>query len=188
MQPLNLPAPKKSKFQLNTSVGCALRTLPNFRILGCVRIELAIAQKGFNLMTLAKEQTTGSISNYIGSGFSITLKRLGELYEGEDDEDEYGILKPSEFAFKTALDLVVAAHSVMGNSFPKASACTDHQGGVSLTWTSVTPACKVRLFCPFIDDDEQLVRIYYRKNDEHGSEKVISATTLVDRLQWFNQA
>lgn len=188
MQPLNLPAPKKSKFQLNTSVGCALRTLPNFRILACVRIELAIAQKGFNLMTLAKEQTTGSISNYIGSGFSITLKRLGELYEGEDDEDEYGILKPSEFAFKTALDLVVAAHSVMGNSFPKASACTDHQGGVSLTWTSVTPACKVRLFCPFIDDDEQLVRIYYRKNDEHGSEKVISATTLVDRLQWFNQA
>ena len=149
---------------------------------------MAIAQKGFNLMTLAKEQTTGSISNYIGSGFSITLKRLGELYEGEDDEDEYGILKPSEFAFKTALDLVVAAHSVMGNSFPKASACTDHQGGVSLTWTSVTPACKVRLFCPFIDDDEQLVRIYYRKNDEHGSEKVISATTLVDRLQWFNQA
>lgn len=188
MQPLNLPAPKKSKFPLNTSVGCALRTLPNFRILACVRIELAIAQKGFNLMTLAKEQTTGSISNYIGSGFSITLKRLGELYEGEDDEDEYGILKPSEFAFKTALDLVVAAHSVMGNSFPKASACTDHQGGVSLTWTSVTPACKVRLFCPFIDDDEQLVRIYYRKNDEHGSEKVISATTLVDRLQWFNQA
>lgn len=188
MQPLNLPAPKKSKFQLNTSVGCALRTLPNFRILGCVRIELAIAQKGFNLMTLAKEQTTGSISNYIGSGFSITLKRLGELYEGEDDEDEYGILKPSEFAFKTALDLVVAAHSVMGNSFPKASACTDHQGGVSLTWTSVTPACKVRLFCPFIDDDEQLVRIYYRKNDEHGSEKVISAAILVDRLQWFNQA
>ena len=188
MQPLNLPAPKKSKFQLNTSVGCALRTLPNFRILACVRIELAIAQKGFNLMTLAKEQTSGSISNYIGSGFSITLKRLGELYEGEDDEDEYGILKPSEFAFKTALDLVVAAHSVMGNSFPKASACTDHQGGVSLTWTSVTPACKVRLFCPFIDDDEQLVRIYYRKNDEHGSEKVISATTLVDRLQWFNQA
>lgn len=188
MQPLNLPAPKKSKFQLNTSVGCALRTLPNFRILACVRIELAIAQKGFNLMTLAKEQTTGSISNYIGSGFSITLKRLGELYEGEDDEDEYGILKPSEFAFKTALDLVVAAHSVMGNSFPKASACTDHQGGVSLTWTSVTPACKVRLFCPFIDDDEQLVRIYYRKNDEHGSEKVISAAILVDRLQWFNQA
>ena len=149
---------------------------------------MAIAQKGFNLMTLAKEQTTGSISNYIGSGFSITLKRLGELYEGEDDEDEYGILKPSEFAFKTALDLVVAAHSVMGNSFPKASACTDHQGGVSITWTSVTTACKVRLFCPFIDDDEQLVRIYYRKNDEHGSEKVISATTLVDRLQWFNQA
>ena len=149
---------------------------------------MAIAQKGFNLMTLAKEQITDSGSNYSRSGLSITLKRLGELYEGEDDEDEYGILKPSDFAFKTALNLVVEAHSVMGNSFPKASACTDHQGGVSLTWTSVTPACKVRLFCPFIDDDEQLVRIYYRKNDEHGSEKVISATTLVDRLQWFNQA
>jgi hypothetical protein len=139
-------------------------------------------------MTLAKEQISDSSSNYKGSGFSITLKRLGELYEGEDDEDEYGILKPSDFAFKTALDLVVEAHSMMGSSFPRASACTDHQGGVSLTWTSVHPACKVRLFCPFIDDDEQPVRIYHRKDDEHGSEKVISVAILVDRLQWFNQA
>ncbi|MEG4320969.1 MULTISPECIES: hypothetical protein [unclassified Microcoleus] len=139
-------------------------------------------------MTVANEQITDSGSNYSRSGLSITLKRLGELYEGEDDEDEYGILKPSDFAFKTALNLVVEAHSVMGSSFPKASACTDHQGGVSLTWTSVDPACKVRLFCPFIDDDEQPVRIYHRKEDEHGSEKVISAAILVDRLEWFNQA
>lgn len=36
-------------------------------------------------MTIAKEQTTDTTSNYICSGFSITLKRLGELYEGEDD-------------------------------------------------------------------------------------------------------
>ena len=55
-------------------------------------------------MTVANEQITDSGSNYSRSGLSITLKRLGELYEGEDDEDEYGILKPSEFAFKTALD------------------------------------------------------------------------------------
>ena len=48
-------------------------------------------------MTLAKEQTTGSISNYIGSGFSITLKRLGELYEGEDDEDD---IKNKNLQFK----------------------------------------------------------------------------------------
>ena len=84
-------------------------------------------------MTVAKKPITDSSSNHSGSGFSITLKRLGELYEGEDDEDEYGVLKPSDWAFKTALNLVVEAHSMMGSSFPKASACTDHQGGVSLT-------------------------------------------------------
>ncbi len=59
-------------------------------------------------MTVANEQITDSGSNYSRSGLSITLKRLGEIYESEDDE--------------------------------------------------------------------------------HGSEKVISAAILVDRLQWFNQA
>jgi len=137
-------------------------------------------------MTIAKEVVYDSSSNNSGSGFTITLKRLVELYEGDDDEDEYGFLKPSDRAFKTAVKLVLEAHSLMGITFPKASACTDHQGGVSLTWTSVQPARKVRLFCPFTD--EQPIRIYHRQDDEHGSENVISAATLVDWLKWFNQA
>jgi hypothetical protein len=29
---------------------------------------------------------------------------------------------------------------------------------------------------------------YHRKNNDRGSEKVISAATLVDRLKWFNEA
>lgn len=51
---------------------------------------------------------------------------------------------------------------------------------------SIEPNRKVRLFCPFTD--EQPIRIYYRQDDEHGSENVISVATLVDRLKWFNQA
>lgn len=137
-------------------------------------------------MTIAKETVYDRSSKNSSSGFTITLKRLVELYESEDDEDEYGLLKPSDYAFKTAVTLVLEAHSVMGINFPKASACTDHQGAISLTWKSIQPARKVRLFCPFTD--EQLIRIYHRQDDEHGSQNVISVATLVDRLQWFNQA
>ncbi|NJL66068.1 MAG: hypothetical protein HC849_06320 [Oscillatoriales cyanobacterium RU_3_3] len=137
-------------------------------------------------MTVAKEAVSDRSSNNSSSGFTIALKRLVELYESEDNEDEYGLLKPSDYAFKTAVNLVLEAHSVMGISFPKASACTDHQGGISLTWTSTEQNRKVRLFCPFTD--EQPIRIYYRQDDEHGSENLISVATLVDRLKWFNQA
>jgi hypothetical protein len=136
-------------------------------------------------MTVAKETVYDRSSKNSSSGFTITIKRLVELYESEDDEDEYGVLKPSNYAFKTAVNLVLEAHSILGKSFPKASACTDDRGGVSLTWTSIQPARKVRLFCPFTD--EPPIRIYHRQGDERGSENVISVATLVDRLKWFNQ-
>jgi uncharacterized protein YuzE len=64
---------------------------------------------------------------------TVTLKRLIALLE-EDETDEYGILQPTQFAFKLAMRLVVEAYEVMGDSFPRASASTDEQGGIRLTW------------------------------------------------------
>ncbi|MBR8836827.1 MAG: hypothetical protein DSM106950_23135 [Stigonema ocellatum SAG 48.90 = DSM 106950] len=46
---------------------------------------------------------------------TVTLKRLVALLE-EDETDEYGILQPSQSAFKLAMRLVVDAYEAMGAS------------------------------------------------------------------------
>ena len=52
------------------------------------------------------------------SDITVTLKRLVALLE-EDETDEYGILQPSQSAFKLAMRLVVDAYEAMGDRFPK---------------------------------------------------------------------
>lgn len=117
-------------------------------------------------------------------GITITLKRLVELLESED-EDDYGILKPSDYAFKTVLNLISKAYSHMGSCFPKASASTDHEGGIRLAWTSLQPERTVRLFCP--SSPERPVDIYHSTSDEYAVEDVVSVSTLVQWLEWFNE-
>ena len=87
--------------------------------------------KGFKFMTVAKEQTTNSTSNSGLSNFRITIERLIELLDLEE-EDEYGILRPTEYAFRTAIKLVVEVYDRMGNSFPKCSSGTDDRGSITL--------------------------------------------------------
>ncbi|MEG5136333.1 MULTISPECIES: hypothetical protein [unclassified Microcoleus] len=58
-------------------------------------------------MTVANEQITDSSSTKRLSNFRVTVERLLELLDLEDDE--YGILRPTEYAFKTAMKLIVEA-------------------------------------------------------------------------------
>ncbi len=118
-------------------------------------------------------------------GLTISLKRLVELLESED-EDEYGLLKPSDYAFKTVMNLVLEANSLMTSNFPKASASTDHQGGIRLAWTTLESDREVCLFCPHTP--EYPVDIYHVLGDEEDVENVTSASTLVKWLEWFNKA
>jgi hypothetical protein len=60
----------------------------------------------FYLMTLAKEQITDSSSNSGLLNFRITIARLIQLLDLEA-EDEYGILRPTEYGFRTAMKFVV---------------------------------------------------------------------------------
>ena len=64
--------------------------------------------KEFNLITVAKEQIIDSGSNSGLLNFRITVERLIQLL-GLEEEDEYGILRLTEYAFKTAMKLVVEA-------------------------------------------------------------------------------
>jgi hypothetical protein len=114
----------------------------------------------------------------------MTLKRLVALLEG-DDEDEYGILKPTDYAFKTVMNLLIEANSLISIDFPKASASTDHQGGIRLAWTSSDSEQEVCLFCPF--GSAAPMDIYYALGTEEGVENTVSAATLVKWLERIDQ-
>ena len=87
-------------------------------------------------MTVAKEQITDSSSNSGLLNFRITVERPIQLLDLEA-EDEYGILRPTEYAFRTAMKFVVEAYDSMGNSFPKCSMGTDDQGSIRLAWQNI---------------------------------------------------
>ncbi|MEG5035560.1 hypothetical protein [Microcoleus sp. AT3-D2] len=135
-------------------------------------------------MTVAKEQITDSSNNSGLSNFRITVERLIELLDLEED-DEYGILRPTEYAFRTAMKLVVEAYDSMGNSFPKASTGTDDQGSIRLAWQNIKADRRVRLFCPHSSDEKAY--IYHQDSDKYASENITSGAILVYWLEWFNK-
>ena len=114
----------------------------------------------------------------------MTLKRLIALLE-EDETDEYGILQPSQSAFKLAMRFIVEAYEAMGDSFPRASASTDEKGGIRLTWSKLEPECEVRLVCPA--DAEQQVYLYHELGKTYAVEQSVTASNLVQWLEWLNQ-
>lgn len=119
------------------------------------------------------------------SDIAVTLKRLIALLE-EDETDEYGILQPSQSAFKLAMRLVVEAYEIMGDSFPRASASTDEQGSIRLTWSKLEPECEVRLICPA--DANQQAYLYHELGESYDVEKSVTTPILVQWLEWLNQA
>ncbi|BAZ13573.1 hypothetical protein NIES4071_54120 [Calothrix sp. NIES-4071] len=119
------------------------------------------------------------------SNITVTLKRLVALLE-EEETDEYGILQPSQSAFKLAMRLVVDAFEIMGDSFPRASASTDEQGSIRLTWNKKeAPSSEVRLVCPA--DANQQAYLYHEMEDNYAVEHDITTSILVQWLEWLNQ-
>ena len=118
-------------------------------------------------------------------GIEIVHERLIELLQ-EEDEDEYGVLKPTTHAFNTAWELVSGASELLKKSFPKASASTDDKGGVRLTWTRLEPEREIRLVCP--SDKSKKTYLYHESSDKHGIIEDVKALTLAGWLQWFNNA
>jgi len=130
-------------------------------------------------MTIAQSSRPSS------SPITVTLKRLVALLE-EDDADEYGVLQPSQAAFKLAMRFVVEAYDAMGDRFPKASASTDEQGSMRLTWSKLEPECEVRLSCPARAD--QQAYLYLELGNDYAVEREVTVTILLQWLEWLNQA
>lgn len=126
-----------------------------------------------------------AIAKPSSNDITITLKRLVALLE-EDETDEYGILQPSQYAFKSVMRLVIDAYEAMGDSFPRASASTDEQSGIRLTWSKQVPEREVRLICPA--DASQQTYLYHEMKDNYAVEQDVTASILLQWLEWLNQA
>jgi hypothetical protein len=116
---------------------------------------------------------------------TVTLKRLVALLEA-DETDEYGVLQPSQVAFKLAMEFVVEAYDAMGDRFPKASASTDEQGSIRLTWNKLEPEREVRLICPSLTD--QKAYLYHEHGNDYAVEREVTVAILLQWLEWLNQA
>jgi hypothetical protein len=130
-------------------------------------------------MTIAQSARPSS------SPITVTLKRLVALLE-EDETDEYGVLQTSQTAFKLAMRLVLEAYDAMGDSFPKASASTDEQGSIRLTWSKLESDCEVRLVCPAHAD--QQAYLYHELGNDYAVEREVTVSILLQWLEWLNQA
>ncbi|GAA6621821.1 hypothetical protein [Scytonema sp. NUACC26] len=115
---------------------------------------------------------------------TITLKRLVALLE-EDETDEYGVLQPSQHAFNLGMRLVLDAYEAMSDRFPRASASTDEDGGIRLTWRKQSSEREVRLVCP--GDANQQAYLYHEFGDNYAVVPDVTASTLVQWLEWLNQ-
>jgi len=124
-------------------------------------------------MTIAQPIQTGNLKR---PSAIATLKDLADLLELEE-EDDYGLLKPSQYAFKTAMDWLLDAYVMMGETFPRESTCTDPVGRITVDWTRRDPKRKVRLFCP--STAEQPVDIYHASDANSAVEDVTAVSSLV---------
>lgn len=115
------------------------------------------------------------------SDIDITEKPLGldemldtlEELQLEDEQDAYGILRPSEYAIETARDLLVGALGQAGG-LPYGSVFPDGKGGLQIEWD--WHGRQVHLGVP--SQPSGRLYIYYSDGSKAQLEKKVSGLTL----------
>lgn len=115
-----------------------------------------------------------------GPGHEVTLFRLRELLE-EPETDEYGIARPSLYAYETAVKLLESAARLARVPVPRGSASTDFEGGVRLTWRFQNR--ELRLVLPASPQGKSYV--YHESADNYGVDAVSSGEDLAKWLEWL---
>ena len=82
-----------------------------------------LAKNNIMTLTLAPKVNISQLTNM--------MKNLLDLLD-LDTEDEYGILRPNDYAFKMAMNLIIDTYTMMGDEFPQGSSSTDDQGGIRI--------------------------------------------------------
>ena len=90
-----------------------------------------------------------------------------------------GVVVTTLFAFITALELIASASLQMATALPRATPCTDDQGGLRFEWSR--PARQVVLVVP--PHPGGRMYLSHAQGDEHGLEDQVSASTLAHWLR-----
>lgn len=114
------------------------------------------------------------------STLPVSLQRLLDLL-GEKGEDDFGVVDPTQFAFKTAIEFVLNAESTLDRSI-KSAPVVDSEGGIRITWRSGDR--QVKLICPATPSGA----IYVYESSPTGSSVLnqnVTSATLAGRLLWL---
>jgi hypothetical protein len=125
-------------------------------------------------------ESLDALSARLSPGAQVVLQRLAALLD-EDEEDDYGVLRPTPYALDTAVAVIVQASQSLRDEFPAASVSTDHRAGCRIRWRH--GGRRVHLFIPHAEGEGSY--IYHQEADDHSTEKDVSASSLVHWLGWL---
>ena len=110
----------------------------------------------------------------------IHARLLNLLQEDEDEEDQ---TFPSNYAFNTALTLLLDARLHVSD-LPRANVTADETGGIRVQW--ISPERQVRLVVPAENSGRQY--LYFETEKDYDLEDNPSPKHLAERLRWFADA
>jgi hypothetical protein len=96
-------------------------------------------------------------------------------------EDNYGVLRPTRYAIRKLLPLLINAGLQARKRVPYGAATTDDEGGIRLEWH--WRGREVRLVIPASSEGQHY--IYHELGDEYGLEMHVNAVTLANWLDWL---
>jgi hypothetical protein len=114
---------------------------------------------------------------------SIALNRLLGLLDDDDDgdRDDFGQIGPTQFAFKTAFQMINNAEEIIG-AIPSGSPVVDSDGGIRITWSRNNK--QVKLICPAIR--KAPMYIYYSSSEGNSIQNQnVTSAALANRLSWL---
>ena len=113
------------------------------------------------------------------SGFAEIIHQISELASG-DEEDEYGVLRPTRDAIQKTLTVLCEAYNVRQKIdskkprrqvVPRGSVTTDESGGLRIEWSG--GGCAVRLVMGATEKSGSYV--YHEVGKKYGTERVTGA-------------
>lgn len=108
------------------------------------------------------------------SDYVVTLERIAELQDNEDD-------RPSKYAYAGALKVLVEAARELSIEFPRASASVGPNGGLRITWSSAI--AEVRLVIGGSEANKSY--IYSESGLLHGVDYNLDGRHLAGHIRWF---
>jgi glutamyl/glutaminyl-tRNA synthetase len=149
---------------------------------------LSIKTEGSKISKWAKilysPLTNSKDLEFASKELTITIDRIHELTELDEEDEDGEVVIPTEYAIQKASELVSEASRIRPSRFFKAWVSSEDTGGIRLTWSKPELKKQVRLVIP--PTSSQQIYLYHEQNDEYGVEYNISAKTLSNQLRRLN--